>query len=116
MIKSNHPTLVNVIKEGTLFRGEWYLSNISFNLKGIPSIANWTSDECSKLVLEMNNNTNIKKAVFVYDTNRNFIAKYDEVTRAQKALNINHSTIKRYAALGETYNGYIFSFERFNKE
>jgi group I intron endonuclease len=40
LIKSNHPTLVNVIKEGTLFRGEWYLSNIPFNINDIPSITN----------------------------------------------------------------------------
>lgn len=116
LIKSNHPTLVNVIKEGTLFRGEWYLSNIPFNINDIPSITNWTSDECSKLILEMNNNSHIKKAVFVYDLNRNFIAKYDGVMRAQKAININHSAIKRYATVAGTYKGYIFSYERLNKE
>lgn len=116
LIKSNHPTLVSFIKEGTLFRGEWYLSNIPFNINDKPSIANWTSDECSKLVLEINNNSHIKKAVFVYDLNRNFIAKYDGVMRAQKAINIGHSTIKRYASVAGTYKGYIFSYERLNKE
>ena len=116
LIKSNHPTLVNIIKEGTLFRGEWYLSNIPFNIKDIPSIANWTSDESSKLVLEMNNNSHIKKAVFVYDLNRKFIAKYDGVMRAQNAININHSTIKKYANVEGTHKGYIFSYERLNKE
>ena len=71
--------------------------------------------ECSKLLLEMNNNIHIKKAVFVYDTNKNFISKYDGVTKAQEALHINHSTIKKYAALTAAYNGYIFSYERLNK-
>ena len=34
------------------------------------------------------------------------------VTKAQKALNINHSTIKKYAKINRAYNGYIFSYER----
>lgn len=112
LIKSNHPTLVNVIKEGTLFRGEWYLSNIPFNINDIPSITNWTSDECSKLILEMNNNSHIKKAVFVYDINRNFIGKYEGVTDASRALKMSHLTIKKYAEIGGVYNEYIFSYER----
>ena len=116
MVRSNHPTLVNIIKEGKLFRGEWYLVNIPFNINDIPLIDNWTKDEANKLVLEMNNNSHIKKAVFVYDTNRKFIAKYDGVTIAQKELNISHTTIRRCADLGDTYKGYIFSFERLNKE
>jgi len=36
LIKSNHSTLVDVIKEQTLFRGEWYLSNIPYNLTDTP--------------------------------------------------------------------------------
>jgi group I intron endonuclease len=38
-IKSNHPTLVNVIKEQTLFRGEWYLLNIPYNISDTPLIS-----------------------------------------------------------------------------
>jgi len=38
LIKSNHPTLVKIIKEQTLFRGEWYLSNIPYNLSDTPKI------------------------------------------------------------------------------
>ncbi|MCO8751352.1 hypothetical protein KLO70_18285 [Clostridioides difficile] len=60
----------------------------------------------------MNNNSHIKKAVFVYNTNRKFLGKYNGVTDAQRALNINHSTIKKYARLEGVYNGYIFSYER----
>jgi hypothetical protein len=51
----------------------------------------------------------------VYDTNKNFISKHQGVTDAQKALNINHSTIKKYAKINGSYNGYIFSYERLNK-
>jgi len=39
LIKSNHPTLVNVIKEQTLFRGEWYLLNIPYNISDTPLIS-----------------------------------------------------------------------------
>jgi group I intron endonuclease len=39
LIKSNHPTIVSHIKDGTLFRGEWYFSNIPFNLSDTPIIS-----------------------------------------------------------------------------
>nr|QYB19405.1 GIY-YIG endonuclease [Monilinia fructicola]QYB19466.1 GIY-YIG endonuclease [Monilinia fructicola]QYB19528.1 GIY-YIG endonuclease [Monilinia fructicola]QYB19590.1 GIY-YIG endonuclease [Monilinia fructicola]QYB19652.1 GIY-YIG endonuclease [Monilinia fructicola] len=112
LIKSNHPTLVNIIKEQTIFRGEWYLTNIPYNIKDAPIIADWSSKECEQLVLNMNKNSHIRKAVFVYDINRNFLAKYDGVMEAQRALNISHSTIKNYAKIGGVYRGYIFSYER----
>lgn len=95
LIKSNHSTIVNVIKEQTLFRGEWYIKNIPYNLNDTPIISDWSSKECDDLVLEINNNSHIKKAVFVYNTNRKFLGKYNGVTDAQRALNINHSTIKK---------------------
>lgn len=80
LIKSNHPTLVNVIKEQTLFRGEWYLLNIPYNISDTPLISHWHSKECEQLVVEINKSSLIKKAVFVYDTNKKFIGKYDGVT------------------------------------
>lgn len=112
LIKSNHPTLVKVIKEQTIFRGEWYLQNIPYNINDMPIIADWYSKECEALVLNMNNNSHIRKAVFVYDINRNFLGKYEGVMDAQRALNISHSTIKNYAKVGGVYKRYIFSFER----
>ena len=112
LIKSNHSTLVNIIKEQTIFRGEWYLQNIPYNINDTPIIADWSSKECEQLVLNINKNSDIRKAVFVYDINRNFLAKYDGVMEAQRALNISHSTIKNYARIGGVYKGYIFSYER----
>jgi hypothetical protein len=50
--------------------------------------------------------------VFVYDKNKKFICKYEGVTDAQRALNISHCTIKKYAKLGAAYDDYIFSYER----
>jgi hypothetical protein len=64
------------------------------------------------LITNINDNAKIRKAVFVYDSNRNFLNKYAGVTEAQRALNIKHSTIKKYAILSAAYNGYIFSYER----
>jgi group I intron endonuclease len=112
LIKSNHSTIVEVIKEQTIFRGEWYFTNLPYNIGDTPFITNWTLKECEDLILKINSNSHIRKAVFVYDKNRKFICKYEGVTDAQKALNINHSTIKKYAKLGAVYNDYIFSYER----
>lgn len=114
LIKSNHPTLVNVIKEQTLFRGEWYLLNIPYNISDTPLISHWHSKECEQLVVEINKSSHIKKAVFVYDTNKKFIGKYDGVTDAHQrwALKISHLTIKNYAKIGGVYKGYIFSYVR----
>jgi group I intron endonuclease len=112
LIKSNHFTIVDAIKEQTIFRGEWYFSNIPYNINDIPLISDITSKECEKLILDINNHSHVRKAVFIYDKNKNFICKYEGVTEAQKALNINHSTIKKYAKLNAKYNDYIFSYER----
>lgn len=112
LIKSNHSTIVNLIKEQTIFRGEWYFTNLPYNISDTPIIANWISKECEQLILNINNNSHIRKAVFLYDANKNFICKYEGVTDAQRALNISHSTIKSYAKSGGSYNGYIFSYDR----
>ena len=57
------------------------------------------SKESEELILNINKIVILKKQYFVYDINRKFIGKYDGVTEAQKALNISHSTIKKYAKL-----------------
>jgi|SRR5690606_11459251 len=40
LINSNHPTIVDFIKNKTLFRGEWYFANIPFNISDTPLISN----------------------------------------------------------------------------
>lgn len=112
LIKSNHSTIVDVIKKEIIFRGEWYFTNIPYSIDNTPRISNWISKECEKLILNINNHSHIRKGIFVYDVNKNFICKYEGVTKAQEALNINHSIIKKYAKIGGTYSGYIFSYER----
>ena len=112
LIKSNHSTLTNIIKEQEIFRGEWYLTNTPYNISDSPIISSLNTQKCEQLVLNINNNSDIKKAVFVYDLNKNFIFKYKGVMDAQRALNISHCTIKNYAKVGGTYKGYIYSYER----
>jgi hypothetical protein len=60
----------------------------------------------------MNKSSHIKKAVFVYDINKNFIGKFEGVMGAQRTLKVSHFTIKNYAKVGGTYKEYIFSYER----
>nr|QEN73924.1 hypothetical protein [Lentinula edodes]WGO76468.1 GIY-YIG endonuclease [Lentinula edodes] len=112
LIHSNHSSLVSYIKNKALFRGEWYLSNLPFNIEDTPLISNWDSKEANNLILEINNNSHIKKAIFVYNNNYEFIKKFEGVTHAQRKLNINHDIIKKYALLNRPYKDYIFSYER----
>lgn len=112
LIKSNHPTIVNVIKEGILFRGEWYLEHVPYNISDTPRITSWQSDEGKLLVADMINNCDIVRTIFVYDSNKNFIKKYKGVTQASKDLNINQKFIKQYAKVSGLYKGYLFRFER----
>ena len=59
--------------------------------------------------------SHIKKAIFVYNIKKEFIKKFEGVTHAQKELNINHDTIKRFVLLNKPYKGYIFSYERLSE-
>ena len=112
LINCNHSTIIDVIKKQDIFRGEWYFSNIPYDISNIPVITDWTSKECEELVSIINENSDVKKAVFVYDLNKNFVCKHKGVTDAQRALKISHNTIKKYAKLGSIYGKYIFSYER----
>ena len=115
LIKSNHSTIVSYIKKAILFRGEWYFRKSPYNLSDIPLICNWSSNESNNIMLDIINNSHIKRAIFVYDTNKNFIRKFEGVNQAQKELNINHDTIKRFVLLNKPYKGYIFSYERLSE-
>jgi len=112
LIKANQPTLVNFIKDSQIFRGEWYLTNVPYNISDKPNIANWQSKQCEELILNIKYSSHIIKAIFVYDDNKNFVYKYDGVMAVQKDLKISHCTVKNYAKIGGTYKGYIFSYER----
>jgi hypothetical protein len=53
-------------------------------LTDIPLISNWSSKESNNLILEIIINSHIKKAIFVYNTNKEFIRKFEGVIHAQK--------------------------------
>ena len=92
-------------------RETFYITHvIPYNISDTPLISDWYSKECEELVLKIiNQNSHIKKAVFVYDLNRKFLAKYDGV---MDALKMCHLTIKKHAKIGDVYKGFIFSYER----
>ena len=48
---------------------------------------NWKN--FNNLIIEMKNNSKIKKAVFVYTKNKEFLCKFEGVTQAGKNLNIS---------------------------
>jgi hypothetical protein len=73
-----------------------------------------SKEEREQLILEINNNCHIKKAVFVYDINKKFLGKYEGVMEVERLLKISHSTIKKHANVAGVYKGYIFNYERLN--
>ena len=63
-----------------MFRGEWYFINIFYNIEDSFKIDNWYNNlKIIVLINDMIKNKYIKKVVYVYDENRNFLFKYDGV-------------------------------------
>jgi group I intron endonuclease len=125
LIKSNHATIVNYIKKGELFRGEWYFTNIPFNISDNPLMKSWPvpyafgkgNVELDNLIVDMIKNAHIKKAIFVYKSDLlgqaiEFVKFFEGVTHAQKELNIHHLIIKKHALNNIPYKNFIFSYER----
>jgi hypothetical protein len=109
LINSNHSTILGFINSGELFRGEWYFSNLPYNISDIPLMFNFSSIEFNNLISDMKKNSHIKKAVFLYNFKRDFIKKFDGVTHAKRELNISHEIIKNHALRNNPYQAYIFS-------
>ena len=95
LINSNQPTIVKCIKNKALFRGDWYFSKILFKLSDVPLISNWFSTKALNLNLDLKNNSHIKKAIFVYLINKEFVKKFNGVMQAKKELHINSDVIKK---------------------
>jgi hypothetical protein len=112
LIRANHSTIVSHINSQTIFRGEWYFSNIPYNLSDTPVIYDWNSKESNELSENINSNICVKKAIFVYDRKKNFIGKYLGVMEVQRVFNISHCTVKKHAEVQSAYKEYIFSYER----
>lgn len=116
LINSKDNTLKNKIKKGTIFRGEWYFSYLPLKLTDTPLISNWCSNDSKNLILEMIKYSQIKKAIFVYNSKKEFIKKFEGVTHAEMELKIKLELIKKHALRNLSYNGYIFSYDRLKDE
>ena len=57
----------------------------------------------SNLILDIKKNSHIKRAIFVYLLNKEFVKKFDGVTQAKKELRISHDVIKKHALLNKPY-------------
>ena len=115
--KSNHPTIVTYLKRQELFRGEWYFNNIPYNISDTPLIKNWNTKEGELLCKEIADNTTVKKGIFVYDNDMNFIAKDSGVTSASKIYGISQTTIRNIAKVNGLHaSGYYFRYERLEED
>ena len=116
-VQSNHPTIVTYLKRQELFRGEWYFNNIPYNISDTPLIKNWNTKEGELLCKEIADNITVKKGIFVYDNDMNFIAKHSGVTLASKIYGISQTTIRNIAKVyGLHSSGYYFRYERLQQD
>jgi group I intron endonuclease len=111
VIQTNSSTIINYIHNKSLFRGGWYFYPVPFNLTEIPLISDYNSAKGVTVVKDILNSSHIKKAVFVYNKEKQFIKRYQGVMIASKELRISHNIIKKHAKLKQQYKDYIFSYE-----
>jgi len=112
LINTNSSTIINCIKNESLFRGEWYFASLPFNIEEIPLINNYDSEEGQEVILEITNSSHIRKAVFLFNSQREFIRRYDGILAASKDLGISHTVIQKRIKFKTPYKGYFFSYER----
>lgn len=105
LIHSNSSTIKSIINNGTMFRGERYLSYLPFNLTDTPLIYNWSSNESHHLILEIikQNNIRSKKLFLFIILIKNLYVNLKVLHtlslppctgKRKKELNINHDLIK----------------------
>lgn len=112
LINTNSSTITNCIKNESLFRGEWYFASLPFNIEDTPLITNSDSKEGQEVILEMKNSSHIRKAVFLFNAQKEFIRRYDGILVASKDLGIGHSVIQKNIEFKTPYKDYFFSYER----
>ena len=112
-IKSTHSTIVSYIKNKLLVRGEWYFTNVPYNIHDSPEIRDWFSIKGNLLFQEISESSRVKKGIFVYDKNKKFLARHDGVTQASKIYNLSHLTIRKCADLNLLHEtGHYFCYQR----
>lgn len=108
--KSISISINRAIKEESLFRSSWYLSKVPFNIDEKPSIEAAGSQAYTELIDQIKAQKHMK-AIFVFK-DEIFLAKYDGIMIAAKALSISHNTIKECILNNTTYKEYRFSYHR----
>ena len=64
------------------------------------------------MIKDIQTNSHILKAIFVFNSKNEFLFKFDGIVEAKKALNISHETIKLYLDTGKVFNDYLFYSHR----
>lgn len=77
LIGSNSPTIVNYINNDSLFRGGWYFSRIPFNISDKSLITDYSTEKGNEILVEMKNNSHIRKAVFVFNLKNYYVGLMD---------------------------------------
>ena len=70
------------------------------------------SPEYSNLIEKMKSQKHIRKAIFVFKEDGEFIKKYNGIMEVERALKIYHDTINSNIEKNTTYKGYKFSLHR----
>lgn len=82
-IKSNSPTIVKNIDDLSLFIGGWYFSIIPFNIKDTP-LFEYNTSEGENIIMEINNNAHVRKPIFLFNSNKEYIKRFDGLVLASK--------------------------------
>jgi len=109
-INSSITFIKKVMKEGKIFRDEWYISNKLFSILDTPKYNSY--NDCNNLIKEIKLNSKIKQAIFVFDLSGNYIKRYNGIVEAAENLNIRHEKIKQAAISKSAIGNYKFSYHR----
>jgi hypothetical protein len=109
-IKSSYNFIKKNMVNGSLFRGEWYITNTLLSSSDKPKYLSYRN--CDNLIKQIKLNSKIKQAIFVFDLKGKFISKFNGILEAEKYLKIRHEKIKQ-SAISKTPEGkYLFSYHR----
>ena len=111
-IKSNSTSIKSFIKNQSLFRGEWYFTTLPYNLTEVPLFLDYSTLEAKHIILNIKNSSYIRKALFLFNENKEYIRKYESIKEASEDLKIGHDNIKKYALLNKPYKSWIFRYHR----
>jgi NUMOD1 domain len=109
-INASYNYIKKVSLQGTLFRGEWYLTKSIISSSDLPKFDSYR--KCESLIKEIKLNSTIKQAIFLFDLNGNFIKRFNGIIEAESSLKIRHEKIKKAAISNSNIGNYKFSYHR----